>query len=359
MYKINWERAAAIAVCVFAAAFAVFALFRYALVILLPFLVGIALGSTVRAPAAFIGRKTGISQKFWGGVLFLVALFLFCSLLFFAIDRLVGELLRLAESVGSDGGAVGDALESVRDYMTNLTSRLPIIKDLRENAGGEEFWNGIDAALAESIRSGMTELSASVPRIVARVATSLPEIFLFLTVSVITGFFYACGSVDAFSLRKLLPRKGAERFDMLKKRAGEAVASWFRAYLLILGLTFFELFIGFSMLGVGYSFLAALGVALVDILPMFGAGAVLVPWAAVMLITGDRFMGIGLLVLWAIVSVVRQFAEPKIIGRSFGVSPVLTLLAMYSGLRLFGIAGMIVAPAALMVGKAVLAGEEK
>ena len=130
--------------------------------------------------------------------------------------------------------------------------------------------------------------------------------------------------------------------------------SWFRAYLLILGLTFFELFIGFSMLGVSYSFLSALGVALVDILPMFGAGAVLVPWAAVMLITGDQFMGVGLLVLWAIVSVVRQFAEPRIIGRSFGVSPILTLLAMYAGLRLFGIGGMITAPAALMVGKALI-----
>jgi sporulation integral membrane protein YtvI len=306
-----------------------------------------------------MGKKTGISQKFWGVVLFFLLLLLIFFSLFFAVDRLVGELLRLAESVSSDGGGIGDAFEQVRDYVTNLTSRLPIIKDVRENAGGEEFWNGIDAALADSIRSGMTELSSSVPKIVARVAASLPEIFLFLTVSIITGFFFACGGVDVFSFCKLLPKKWAQRLDMIKKRAGEAVVSWFRAYLLILGLTFFELFIGFSMLGVNYSFLAAFGVALVDILPMFGAGAVLVPWAAVMLITGNQFMGVGLLVLWAIVSVIRQFAEPKIIGRSFGVSPLLTLLAMYSGLRLFGIAGMIVAPAALMVGEALLFREAK
>ena len=275
-------------------------------------------------------------------------------MLFFAIDRLVGELLRLAESASSNSAQIGNTFEEVSDYITNLTSRLPIIKDVRENSGGGEFWDDIDAALAESIKSGMTALSASVPSFVGRIAASLPEIFLFLTVCVITGFFFACGSVDPFSVSRLLPTKWAGRLGDIKKRAGEAVMSWFRAYLLILGLTFFELFIGFSMLGVSYSFLSALGVALVDILPMFGAGAVLVPWAAVMLITGDQFMGVGLLVLWAIVSVVRQFAEPRIIGRSFGVSPILTLLAMYAGLRLFGIGGMITAPAALMVGKALI-----
>ncbi len=358
MDKINWERLAAVAVCVFAGVFAVFVLFRYAFVILLPFLVGIALGSMVRAPAAFVGRKTGISQKFWGAVFFFLVLILICFLVFFAVDRMVGELLRLAESMSADGGGIGAALEEAREYITNLTSRLPIIKDVRENAGGEEFWEGIDAALADSIRSGMTELSASVPRIVGQIAAALPEIFVFLTVCIVTGFFFACGSVNVFSFCRLLPKKWAERFEGIRKRARGAIVSWFRAYLLILGLTFFELFIGFSMLGVNYSFLAALGVALVDILPMFGAGAVLVPWAIIMLITGNRFMGVGLLVLWATVSVVRQFAEPKIIGHSFGVSPLLTLLSMYAGLRLFGIAGMIVAPAALMVGKALIV-EEK
>ena len=122
--------------------------------------------------------------------------------------------------------------------------------------------------------------------------------------------------------------------------------------MLIMGLTFFELFIGFTVLGVKYSFLAALGVALVDILPIFGVGTVLVPWAILMFLTGDQFLGVGILALWAIISVVRQFAEPKIVGKSLGISPVLTLLATYAGLRLFGVPGMIGAPAIAVFVKA-------
>ena len=122
--------------------------------------------------------------------------------------------------------------------------------------------------------------------------------------------------------------------------------------MLILGLTFIELFIGFSVIGVNYAFLAALGVALVDILPIFGAGTVLVPWGVVALLTGNRFTGLGLLVIWAVISVVRQFAEPRIVGKSLGVSPLLALLAMYGGFRLFGVSGMILSPAVIILVRA-------
>ena len=119
--------------------------------------------------------------------------------------------------------------------------------------------------------------------------------------------------------------------------------------MLIMGMTFLELFIGFSVLGVKYSFLAAIAGAMIDILPIFGVGTLLVPWAVLMLLTGNQFMGVGLLVLWAVISVVRQFAEPKIVGKQVGLHPLLTLLCMWLGLKLFGGIGMFILPISLLI----------
>ncbi len=353
MEKINFERLAAIAICAAAGIFTVYAVFKYAIGIFLPFLVGIALGAIVRKPAKFLAKKTAVQQKFWGVLLYILLLFIICLGAFFAVNRLVGELLRLTESITADGGeSLNGTISGVTDYISNLTSRLPVIRDIREKSGNEEFWERVDLALADTARDGVSKLAASIPRIVGQIVSALPDVFVFITVTVITGFFFSAGSVNFSAIEKLLPENGARIYRELKKRSVDAAVSWFRAYMLIMGLTFFELFVGFTVLGVNYSFLAALGVALVDILPVFGVGTVLVPWALVMFLMKDQFMGVGLLVLWAVISVIRQFAEPKIVGKSLGISPVLTLLVMYAGLRLFGITGMILAPAALMFIKA-------
>lgn len=342
MKKINFERWAAIAICAAAGIFAIFALFKYALDIILPFLVGIGLGAIAKSCAAHIikGRK---GQKLLGALIYISLLGAICVGAFFALDRLLSELMRLAESFTSGGG-----MDGVSDYISNLTSNLPFIRDIREKSGSAELWESIDRALADTVRKAMSELGAYVPRLAARIAASLPELFVFLTVALISGFFFASGSVDLAALGRVLPDGAARIYEDIRSRLLTALSGWCRAYLLIMGLTFLELFVGLSVLSVNYSFLIAFAVALVDILPVFGAGTVLVPWAVLMLLTGDRVMGVGLLVLWAVISVIRQFAEPRIVGKALGISPVLTLLSMYAGLRLFGIGGMIAAPALLM-----------
>ena len=119
---------------------------------------------------------------------------------------------------------------------------------------------------------------------------------------------------------------------------------YLRSYSLIFLLTFGELFLGFSVIGIDGAVVFAALVALVDILPVLGAGAVLVPWAIIEFILGNTALGVSLAVLQVIIAIVRQIVEPRIVGRGIGLHPVVSLMSMYVGLRVFGILGMIGAP---------------
>ena len=114
-------------------------------------------------------------------------------------------------------------------------------------------------------------------------------------------------------------------------------------------LTFAEIFIGLSILKVKYAFLIALGVAVIDILPVFGTGIVLIPWAICAWLLQDMRLGLGLVVLYGVVTIVRQIAEPHVIGTSIGLHPAAALFSSYVGLKLFGFLGMILGPAAAFV----------
>ena len=93
-----------------------------------------------------------------------------------------------------------------------------------------------------------------------------------------------------------------------------------------------------------YSLLFAFLIAIIDALPVLGTGGVLIPWAVYSFLTNDIKMGISILVLYLVVLVIRQIVEPKVVGHQIGVYPLLTLTAMYAGLRLMGFAGLILGP---------------
>jgi sporulation integral membrane protein YtvI len=139
----------------------------------------------------------------------------------------------------------------------------------------------------------------------------------------------------------------------IKKEAAIAAIGYLRSYSLILLITFAEIFFGLSILGVEYSLLVAAITAIVDILPVLGVGVILLPWALFALITKDIFLGVGLLILYVVTVVVRQFIEPRIVGENLGLHPLLTLAAFYLGYRLFGFAGILIAPLTLVAWRAI------
>ena len=99
--------------------------------------------------------------------------------------------------------------------------------------------------------------------------------------------------------------------------------------------------------------LIAAGIAIVDILPVLGTGSIVAPWAVISFFQGDIAMGIALLVMWIVISVIRQYIEPKLVGKQIGLNPVLTLTGMYVGLKVFGALGMFGVPITIIILKAL------
>mgnify|MGYP000290831249 FL=1 len=128
-----------------------------------------------------------------------------------------------------------------------------------------------------------------------------------------------------------------------------------RAYLLIILITFVEMTIGLGILKLAglyessYILAIALLTAIVDILPVLGTGTVLIPWAVYSLCTGRVGFGIGLIVIYVAISVIRQIIEPKLVAGQLGLPPVVTIVGMYIGLQLFGFIGLFLVPLTLIM----------
>lgn len=132
------------------------------------------------------------------------------------------------------------------------------------------------------------------------------------------------------------------------KRVGrvgkETLSGIFKGYFKLFFLTFFELFLGFLLLGIKHSFALAVLIAFIDLMPILGTGIALIPWGIVLVIFGDTLSGVGLILLSIIITSVRSFLEPKIIGKQIGIHPLVTLISIFLGLRFFGFIGLITFP---------------
>ncbi len=339
-------RRAATLVLALGSVFAVWLAMKYALPVALPIIVAWGFGSLVLPLSERLSKRAKVPASVCSILLILLFTTLFALIIIFSASRLLTEVLRLVESLGSvasDGG-----LSSLTDYLTDLTAHLPIIRDLRGGGELEEFCQGIDAAATDAIFGQLKAMLSEVGNVLLKLLSSLPTTILTLTVTLIASYYFSKRQ-SREELASLLPSGAVKGFNAVRERAAPVLRGWARAYLLIMALTFAELFVAFSLMGVSYAFLTAAAVALVDLLPILGVGTVLLPWSAISFLMGDPRLGIGLLLTYAVVSLVRQFVEPRLIGKELGIPPLLSIITMYVGFRLFGFIGLISAPAVAML----------
>ncbi len=346
----SWTHSAAMIFCIAAAIAAAYLVFKYLFGLVLPFLLGAGLGALASAIAAKLSKHTRASKK---AVSFAVLLLLLGSLvaaLFFGVRRLVTELGKLAESIGEGEGPISDLFGEAAALFGTIGEKLASLIPNAGNGNTEKNAEQINAFIEDLLGDALSAAGSAIPGILSAILKALPELLLGLVVTVIAAFYFTLdGDRIKSGIRAILPTPAREMLSHIKKEAAVAAIGYLRSYSLILLITFAEIFFGLSVLGVEYSFLIAAVSAIVDILPVLGVGIVLLPWALFCLITKNIFLGVGLIILYIIIVVVRQFIEPKIVGEHLGLHPLLTLAAFYLGYRLFGFTGIILAPLALVL----------
>jgi len=313
----------------FGGVFAVFLFFKYLFAILLPFVIGWAAALAVRRPAAFLHRRLRIHEGALRLVLAVGAVGAVGALLAFGTKALVEELSRLSESVGT----AADLMEKI----SHAVARLPLVSAIA--GSGESLITGAGGMLMRVL-----------PNMISGLATALPALLLSVGVGAIAAVYF-CLDLDRVhtALLRVMPQKWHESLHLAKQNALRAALTVLRANFLLMLIAFVFMLAGFLFLGMPYPLLLSGVFALFDFLPIIGVGTFLVPWGVWLLLSGSVGKGVGLLVLFALITVVRQFAEPHFIGAGYGMHPLLTLLSMYTGARFAGAVGMLLAPALALI----------
>lgn len=346
MERIHWERLASILISLTLGGFLFFLAWRHLFPVLLPFLIALLLARALRRPARAVARLVRLPEGVVAVVLLLLSVSLGGFLSWLLLFYLGKEALSLVERLLSDG-TLSALLKAAEAWLAGLLAPL-----------------GASGASPPSLSSLLFELLGAVasrlPAYLSDVLSALPQILFFGVLVLVSGVYFCLdrGRSERFLL-SLCPDVLRVRLSGIYARCGCLLRRYLRAYLSLFALTLALLLFGFLLLGIENALLLALLISLADLLPVIGVGTVLLPWGGFLLLTGESARGLSLLVLYLVVSVTRQLAEPRILGRSLGLHPILTLLLSFAGLRLLGLWGLLLAPLAAILLQAIAEREEK
>lgn len=342
---IRWERAASIAICVGAAALAVRLFFRYLMGALLPFLLAYLLSCLLRPLVDKMTARRKRGRRPLSALLVLLVSGGAVYLTVVGVRRALSELEQLLPRLGGAMEQENSGFSTALDYIWSLSEHLPFLRRFEQTPGFSRFCLWLDEAVRSAVGRLFEQLSDFLSAGAVTLVSGLPAMLLFLTVFLMSCYYFTAepGILTEQVTARLSPRWQA-RLTRFRQGAGRSLRRYLRACLLMALVTFSEMLIGLSILQKPYPFLLALLIAAVDFLPVLGTGTILIPWGIIELLLGHTFSGLGLLLLYAVSAILRELIEPHLVGRSLGLHPLLSLLSVYAGFRLFGIPGMIVTP---------------
>ena len=336
---------------------------RYALSVCLPFAIAFVFAAILQKPKKFLVKKAHFKNGAAAGLCVFLALLIVAALISLVGVRIFDEIKGFISYIGAQLKNLDEVVNNIETWLMNLISSLPefLSKTLKESASDlfssiREYLAGESNNLSSSITSSIGEkfefswITGPLSGVIST-AKQLPTVFLSVLISIIACCFMTSefDEIKAFIVCQF-PEHRRKDLSRAKHILRSSLGKMGKAYLLIMLVTFIEVSIGLTVLKLlnvfnsSYIMLIAAGTAVVDILPVLGTGTVLIPWAAYSLITGNLGMGIGLLVLYAVITVVRQIVEPKLVAGQLGLSPIVTIAALYFGLKVFGVLGMFVTP---------------
>ena len=341
----EYRKAANITVIALGIAVFFWIFFKYALSALMPFLLAAVISALVSPIAKKVSQKTKIPQKISAGAILILIFSFTLTLLYFAISKLILELGDLLARLSESPDMIGNALQGLVDRLTGNGTHFSFLQKIFDSEALKSLGIDINSALRDALGSMISSLTGALPSAAVSLIKEIPNVLLFIIVFLIAAFYFSAdmGSISN-SLSSVLPDRWAAKIPVIREKFKKTVTGYLKAYFLIMLLTFFEMLAGLTLLGVEYALIMAIVISVVDILPILGAGTVLIPWAIFALISSNTPLGVGLLVLYAVTLVARQFIEPKIVGSTLGIHPLATLASVYLGLKFLGFVGIFVGP---------------
>ena len=257
----------------------------------------------------------------------------------------------LGALIGRGVTAATELSKALPALMEALSLRLGDLRALMEQhiraapAPTAALLEGALSSLASAASALPAQLSKGLVTLLSRMAQASPDTLLFLVTAALGTYFISAAfpTVNAFLLAQL-PDWLRQRLEGLGEDLRSGFGGLVRAQLILTGICFAELLAAFLLLGVQGAAVLAAVTAVIDALPVFGTGVVLLPWALACLLLGQTRRGLGLILCWGVTELVRSAAQAKLLGDQIGLDPLASLLSVYVGWRVAGVGGMLLFP---------------
>lgn len=309
----------------------------------IPFLIAFILSLLIEPIIRFCMRNFKWRRRTSAIVVFVVVLSLLIGFLAWGIFALISESSNLLNSLNG-------YVEKISYQFTEITSKIDLSKLKVSNeiiemiqSSGEELLGTV----ASWTKNALTSL--------LNVITSLPSIGIYTVICVLALYFICTDKIYMIDqLEHHFPKIWVKKLTKHIREISKSLGHLLKAEAILVLVSFIVCLIGlyiFKLIGLNVPFplMAALGIAFVDALPIFGSAAVMIPWAIIAACDGDLTLGISLIVLLAIMGMIRQFIEPRVVSGQIGIHPIFTLIAMYTGFKLIGVLGMLIGPIILII----------
>lgn len=327
-------------------ALGVYLAFKFA-IFYMPFLIAFILSLLIEPIIRFLMRNFRIKRKVSALIVFFFSLSIIIGLFIFGIVLLISEAYNLLNGLNGYFEIISLRIQNIINQidLTKLNLSDDIINTIQNSA--------LDVINAITVwaKGALTNL--------LNVITSIPTIGVYVVVTILSLYFICTDKIYMLDqLEHHLPHIWVKKISKFIKVVSSSIGALLKAQVILVLISFFISLIGlyiFKLVGlnIGYPLIAALGIAFVDALPIFGSATVFIPWATISAFNGDINLAICLLVLLATISIVRQILEPRIVSGQIGIHPIFTLIAMYTGFKFIGILGLLLGPIILIILKQV------
>lgn len=325
-------------VMIFGAAFgALWLTVRYLLPIFLPFLLALAIVLAAEPLVRFFTGRLRFPRIAATGIGVSITLILLVLLITVLGALLLKQLGALVNVLPDLEGTATQGVQVLQTRLTSLAESAPdSIRPMATRCVEGLFSDG--TAVMENITQFLLGLASGI-------VTRLPDSALGIGTWILASFMLSAKLPQLKSrLARRMPPSWHEKYLPTLRRLKKAVLGWLGAQLRLAGVTFGVLTAGFLLLRITYAPLWAALISLVDALPVLGTGTVLIPWSIICFLQNDYIRGLGLLGIYGVAWLLRSVLEPRLIGKQLGLDPLITLVCMYTGYRLWGIPGMLFSP---------------
>lgn len=309
----------------------------------MPFLVAFILSLLMEPVIKFLMKKFNLKRRTSSIIIFLIVIALITGILVWGISTIISETSKLLQGFNE---YFDKAYIQVQEIINGIkTSKIQLseqVSNIVQNSTNELI-NNI-STWAKNILNGLLNI-----------VTEIPTIAIYVVITILSLYFICIDKIymiDQFEHH--LPKEWVKKIWVHLKDITKTLGCYLKAQAILIIVSFIISIIGlyiYKIMGlkIEYPLLIALGIGFVDALPILGSGSVMVPWAIISAINGDLHLGVAILVLWGIMSAVRQIIEPRIVSHQIGIHPIFTLIAMYTGFKFIGIMGMIIGPIVLII----------